>query len=147
MTKKLGAIAVLCLLLGEARAQFQDFQWLVGRWKLSDQNVYELWKQGDHGLVGEAFEIRGGDTIVTEAISLTFYQNAYHYIPDVAGDQPAIDFVITSSDKTGFVAENPNHDFPKKIVYRYMSRDEQEKLSALIEGNGKSTSYSFIKVE
>lgn len=145
--KKLAALAMLSLLLTEGRAQVQDFQWLIGRWKLGDRNIYEVWKQADGQLIGEAFEVKGSDTIVTEVISLQFYKNAFHYIPDVAGDQPAIDFVITSSDNTGFVAENPNHDFPKKIVYQYSSEDKQEKINAVIEGGGKSISYSFHKVE
>lgn len=72
-------------------------------------------------------------------------ESTHHYIPDVAGDQPAVDFVITSSDNKGFVAENANHDFSKKIVYQYISADK-EKIT-VIEGGLKSISYSFHKVE
>src|SRR5688500_765653 len=144
---KLAALALLSLLLNEGSGQLLTFRWLIGLWKLGDRNIYEMWRQGDDQLIGEAFEVSGGDTAVTEVISLQFYKNAYHYIPDVAGDQPAIDFIITSADSTGFVAENPNHDFPKKIIYKYSSGDKQEKINAVIEGGGRSISYSFLKVK
>ena len=145
--KKLVALIFVFLSLSEAKAQLHDFTWLIGRWKLGDENTYEVWKQADDGLVGEAFEIRGRDTIITEVVSLKFHNNAYHYIPDIAGDQPAIDFLITSSDDTGFVAENPVHDFPKKIIYQYITLDKEERINAVIEGDGKSISYSFLKVK
>lgn len=145
--KKLVALLFVFLSLNEAKAQLHDFKWLIGRWKLGDKSTYEVWKQADDGLAGEAFEIRGGDTIITEVVSLKFYNNAYHYIPDVAGDQPAIDFLITSADNNGFVAENPDHDFPKKIIYEYINRVREERINAVIEGDGKSISYSFLKVE
>lgn len=72
--KKLAALAMLSYLLSGASAQIRDFQWLIGKWKLGDRNIHEVWNQPDDQLAGEAFEIRGGDTIVTEVISLNFYK-------------------------------------------------------------------------
>jgi hypothetical protein len=42
------------------------------------------------------------------------------------------------------VAENPQHDFPKKISYRKINETE---LQATISGGNKSISYLFQKTK
>ena len=146
--------AICSLLIGllsiqYAVAQKMNFQWLKGTWKIQGENVFEIW-QGDEGrrdLSGKAFRVKGADTVVTEVISLKYSNGSFHYIPDVAGDQPPIDFTITSSDRYSFVAENPDHDFPKIIRYRYVRKDGREMIEASIEGNGKVIPYTFEKIK
>jgi hypothetical protein len=137
------------LLLGRCRSQQQDFQWLAGTWKLDGKNIYEVWQlsEADKILEGRSFIVKDYDTVVTEMITIQFYNGSFHYIPDVAGDQPPVDFTFTSHNDNSFVAENPKHDFPKLIRYRYVKKDGQERIEAAIEGNGKVIPYSFIKLK
>jgi hypothetical protein len=132
-----------------ATAQDKNFQWLTGTWKIQNESVFEVWelKEGSQNLSGKSFRVEGADTVVTEVISLSYYKGSFHYIPDVAGDQPPIDFTITASDSQSFVAENPHHDFPKIIRYRYLRKEGREMIEASIEGNGKVISYSFEKLK
>src|SRR5688572_4329223 len=85
-------------------AQQQSFHWMVGTWKLEGKNIYEVWhiNGGEKTLEGTSFMIKGSDTVVTEVISIQFYEGTFHYIPDVAGDQPPVDFKFTSHDDYGF---------------------------------------------
>lgn len=129
-------------------AQQNDFKWLVGTWKIEGKDIFEVWKaQGSRDFEGRSFLVKGTDTVVTETISLKFFNASFHYIPDVAGDQPPIDFRITSSDSHSFVAENPQHDFPKVIRYRYVIKDHTDFIEAVIEGNGKIIPYTFRKLK
>ena len=142
-------ILLLILSLVSCNTQQQDFYWLAGTWKLDGKNIYEVWQvnEGDKTLEGRSFIIKGSDTVVTEMITIQSYKESFHYIPDVAGDQPPVDFTFTSHDDHSFVAENPEHDFPKLIRYRYIKKDGQERIEAAIEGNGKVIPYSFIKLK
>jgi hypothetical protein len=141
-------ILCFCLLsAGSGLAQRSEFHWLIGTWKVDGTNEFERWTSYDttHDLTGSAFRIQEGDTVITEAITLLHYQGAFHYVPDVAGDQPPIDFTITSYDDHSFIAENPKHDFPKIIRYKRIVAGNQESIEAAIEGNGKVILYSFKK--
>ena len=131
-----------------AHAQDVDFNWLAGTWKLKGKPVFEVWEAGNKGeLSGKAFRLEGADTVITESIKLAFLNGSYHYIPDVAGEQLPVNFLITQADSQGFVAENPHHDFPKIIRYRYVASQGQETIEASIEGDGKVIPYSFEKIE
>jgi hypothetical protein len=141
-----------CLLLPwleTAEAQSENFHWLIGTWKVQGENTFEVWsgEKGTSGLLGKSFTVKGVDTVVTELISIEYYLGSFHYVPDVAGDQPPIDFTVTASDRNSFIAENPQHDFPKLIRYRYVKKNGKEKIEAAIEGNGKVIPYLFEKVQ
>jgi hypothetical protein len=139
-------LVVLSIQLGQA--QHHDFRWLTGTWKLKNKAAFEVWHvNADGDLSGKAFRIHGVDTIVTEVIKLEYSHGSFHYIPDVAGDQLPVDFIITKADSQSFVAENPQHDFPKIIRYRCSTEGSRPVIEASIEGNGKVISYSFEKVK
>ena len=52
-----------------------------------------------------------------------------------------------SSDERSFVAENPEHDFPKLIRYKLLKKRDGEFLEAVIEGNGKVIPYRFQRLK
>src|SRR5688572_20376420 len=123
--KKLIIIALLnFIIIHFSAAQQKEFGWLRGTWKLKDKNIFETWEVADDGktMEGSSYRIKGNDTIAMEQIKLTFEGNAFHYIPDVAGDQGAVDFKISKHTTEGFVAENPQHDFPKIIRYQFVRK-------------------------
>jgi hypothetical protein len=127
-------------------AQSQTFDWLTGTWKLEDKPVYEVWKKNsDQGWEGVSYEINGQDTIIQEKMSIINRDGNFHYIPDVAENSGVVDFVMTSVNKRSFVAENPEHDFPKVIRYTIVRKAGKEFINASIEGNGKIVHYTFEK--
>jgi hypothetical protein len=138
----------LCLLISMSFAQQQRFAWLAGTWKLKDKPVYEAWKIEKDGraLSGFSYRVKGTDTVAMEQIRLTYDGSTYHYIPDVAGDQGPVDFVITPRGANGFVAENPAHDFPKVIRYELVRKGSLDFIEASIEGNGKVINYVYERV-
>lgn len=132
-----------------ANAQSKEFGWLKGTWKLKDKNVYEAWTIASDGksLEGISYRVTKNDTVITEQIKLVYKDGSFHYVPDVAGDQPAIDFIITSHTSDSFVAENPEHDFPKLIRYKWTNINQRQLIEAAIEGNGKVIPYTFEKLK
>lgn len=131
------------------QSQQKEFAWLKGTWKLKDKSIYESWNVSSDGktLEGSSFRIKGTDTVAMEQIRFTHDKEGFHYIPDVPGDQPPVDFKVTQHNAESFVAENPQHDFPKLIRYRYIRKDSKDFIEAAIEGDGKVIPYFFERVK
>jgi len=124
--------------------QQSEFRWLIGTWQEAKYS-FEIWKDEGTFLSASAYQIdhQSGNKVVSEEIKLVKKGNDFYYVPDVAGPQGPIEFRITSFDENSFTAENPEHDFPKKIIYKRTG----ELLEATISGGSKSISYSFKKVK
>lgn len=110
-------------------ANMKSFNWLQGSWQMQTRRgiIVEKWAvANDSTLAGESMMTRAdGTEIPLEKIELVFRNGNYYYIPTVKnqnGEQP-VEFKITSHSETGFVAENPQHDFPKRISYTLVNRD------------------------
>jgi len=113
----------------EETANIKSFNWLQGSWQMQTQRgiITEKWIiANDHILAGKSSLLRAdGTEIILEKIELVHRQGTYFYIPTVKnqnGEQP-VEFKITSHNDTGFVAENPQHDFPKRISYQLVNKD------------------------
>jgi hypothetical protein len=147
------AILLLLVLLPGSlhilNAQHKEFHWLVGTWKMKDRAIVEKWSIAKDGktLNGISYRVKGSDTTVTEEIKLLEKDHTFYYVPDVAGDQGPVDFKITHQDAASFVAENPDHDFPKLIRYTFVRSDASDSIEATIEGNGKMIHYTFVRLE
>ena len=82
--------------------------------------------------------IKGSDTIINERVALTNTAAGIFYtstVEDQNNKQP-VAFKMTSSENNMFVFENPEHDFPKRIVYKLITTDS---LHAYID-DGKEDS-------
>lgn len=119
-------------------AHMHSFDWLIGKWKIETKKgiIYEKWKSlNDSTLSGKSMLVKNatGDTVFLEKIQLVYRKNAYFYIPVAEGqnnNQP-VEFKLTSHDENSFVAENPEHDFPKRIMYNLITRDS---IHAVVDG-------------
>ncbi|NCU02356.1 MAG: hypothetical protein GXC73_00070 [Chitinophagaceae bacterium] len=107
----------------------KTFHWLKGSWQMQTRRgiITEKWAiANDSTLAGESVITRAdGTELPLEKIELAYRNGQYYYIPAVRsqnGEQP-VPFKITSHSSTGFVAENPQHDFPKRISYTLVNAD------------------------
>lgn len=119
-------------------ADMHSFDWLIGKWKMETKKgiIYEKWKSSnDSTLSGKSMLVKNttGDTVFLEKIQLVYRNKEYFYIPVAEGqnnNQP-VEFKLTSHNETGFVAENPEHDFPKRIIYNLITKDS---IHAVVDG-------------
>ena len=147
--KRILVLTALILLVVCAQAQQKEFNWLVGTWKLKDKNIFETWKVSPDKktLDGFSFRVKEGDTLSMEKVRFTYDGTSYHYMPDVEGPQGEVDFKITKYDAKSFVAENPQHDFPKLIRYSFVRKNNVDLIEAAIEGDGKVIPYIYERVK
>jgi len=144
-------ILVLFLLLlatlahSQQAADFSKVEWLIGTWNRTHvtkpgKTSHERWiKTGENELNGFGVTMQGADTTFLERITILVKDNTLYYAADVHENKSLVYFKVVEISSTGFVCENPEHDFPKKISYQV----EGAKLKAQISGNGKAIDYYF----
>jgi hypothetical protein len=126
----------LCFLLTGFAVQYKNpadklksFRWLIGSWAMQTKDgvIAEKWKAGnDSILTGKSALIKNDTTIIpSENLEFAYRDNNYYYIVTwlQRSNQQPVAFIITSFSDTGFVAENQQHQFPKRIIYQLINND------------------------
>ena len=140
------AILVMALVTG-SHAQQKEFGWLIGTWKLEGKDIYETWKvSANNSLEGSSYQVNGMDSVALEQFRFMKDRDGFFYIPDAPGDQGPVNFKVTRYDQNSFVAENPQHDFPKVIRYRFIPGGTQDRIEASIEGDGKVIPFHYRRL-
>ena len=145
---------ILVAVTSNAQWKQEDFaplQKLTGTWMMSLKNgqLFEVWTLTDgNTLTSKSYRVRGSDTASLETVVLSLAENRITYTPTVPNQnqgQP-VQFVLTKIDNSGYSFENPQHDFPKRIIYHIKSEKE---LEVTIDGetkNGyKKSVYAFTR--
>lgn len=127
--------------------EVEQLNWLIGKWERQNvrtgRTAFEAWEQQGSKLVGQGVTLQGADTVFVEGLSVEEKNGDLFYVANVSSNGKPTLFKITSLDSKGFVSENPEHDFPKKIVYLL----EGNTLTATISGDGKDIPFVFKKAE
>ncbi len=101
----------------------ETFTWLSGTWEMKKQNWgsrIESWTiQDENSIGGKGLRVKDQDTTLLESIELTFRDDHFWYIPTVSDQNNAqpVPFKLVKSRGFHFIFENPEHDFPQRIVY------------------------------
>jgi hypothetical protein len=112
------------------------FNWLNGHWTMNtdDGMVTEEWKTvNDSLMVGKSDFVKGDSVIPFETIRIFIQDTSFYYEAKAVGqnnEQP-VEFKLSSFSDSGFVAENPQHDFPKRITYKLINKDS---IHAFVDG-------------
>ncbi len=131
----------------EQTSPIASTNWLLGHWQnVSAHGTYiETWSQlNDSVYTAESYYIMENDTPSMETIRLEQHGTDLFYIPtvdDQNNNQP-VTFKLTKTSDKQLVFENPEHDFPKSIVYSLINADS---MVASISGpkGGKQDTLFF----
>jgi hypothetical protein len=134
-----------------AKPTLQDFAWLAGHWRIeqADRLIDEHWMAPAGGLMmGMARNVHGGKLREYEFTLLRQEANGDILYVASPSRQTETSFKLTSLRNGEAVFENPQHDFPKKIMY---TRQADGSLLAAIEGPGRDgkprrVEYPFKRV-
>jgi hypothetical protein len=147
-------MVVTCLLWSTSsvradNAKITDLEFLSGCWRNQErgQVVEERWSLG-HGnlLLGTSKTVKAEKVLQFEFLKIAQGQRGeILYTPYING-QRTVDFTLTSlSPKTYQVAfDNPENEFPKRVMYWRSSKDE---LTVTLWGGEKSFSYVLKKID
>ena len=84
--------------------------------------LQENWvRQDGKTLQGRGLKIVDRDTTVQESIQLTYSERGFWYVPTVPDQNGAkpVPFKMVRAEDRMYVFENPKHDFPQRISYRF----------------------------
>lgn len=128
-----------------ASGQSDILRFLEGTWKTGSGENYEQWNVlNDNTMKGFSCKMQNGKIVVSEYLDIYKTASEVIYTATVLNQNQGrgIDFKLTKSDSV-FIFENPNHDFPKKIVYKKLS--DSELLVQVSDGIQKSFEYVMKK--
>jgi len=143
----LAATAVSFIEISPGR-DFKKLYPLQGKWLMKTKKGFigEEWvRVGKYNLQNTAYVIKGKDTTITERVSLRKRKRDIFYTSTVEeqNKKMPIDFRLLSVEENTFIFENKEHDFPKRIVYKLVSKDS---IHAWIDDgmeNSKKTSHFY----
>lgn len=146
--------AVLCSLVASmifvvpATAQdelpsISDLAWIAGTWAATTgtTTVEEHWTTvASNGLLGMGRTLSGNRMVSFEFLRIIAREDGIFYIAQPSGRSPT-EFKLTKADSTMVVFENPDHDFPKRVVY---TRQGEDAMTAWVDsGDGSNDARSF----
>lgn len=110
-------------------SNLSDLKWLIGTWQMEKKNglLTETWQQTNDSTFDESsyFQKTSDEKKLLENVQIVFRENNLYYIPTVSdqNNQQPVKFLITSTSNNKLIAEDPDHDFPKRIVYEMINPD------------------------
>lgn len=124
-----------------------DFDFLLGDWERTNNKpgviTKEHWTIKSPTIyIGHGYTTKKSDTTFNEHMQLIKQDSVW--ILEVGGpNELPTKFTITSHTKNSLVAENPEHDFPKKISYSYFD----DTLSAKVSNEEMEIPFIFWRIE
>lgn len=127
--------------------RLDKLEWIADRWVYVDSQgvTYENWvKERDDSFTGEAFTVKNGDTVFSEQLKIKKTDDDIFYIGIVKHNPGPVSFKLVEIRGKRAVFENPEYDFPNRIIYELKN---SYSLYARIEGkdeNGKTVMGEYF---
>src|ERR1051325_8471544 len=147
MLKQIAPVLLFALLIINTSTQtppLADLAWIAGDWQTEPggrRQIEEHWTQAaGASMMGMSRTVAGDKTVEFEYLRIEQRADGIYYVAHPKARCPGTDFKLTRASATEAVFENPQHDFPKRIIYRRTSDDS---LTASIDGGEGTNSISF----
>jgi hypothetical protein len=147
---------LLCLLLAGCtdtpiRPDTGSFDWLTGCWRLErDDGFYEeVWLPAvADGSLGVARNVRKGRTTSHEFMRLELRKDgSIVFFAQPSGQAPA-EFRMAEHAPGRLAFENPEHDFPTRVEYRYVGLNAvHARIAGTRDGQTKVIDYPLQRVD
>jgi hypothetical protein len=143
------SLAVLFTLLLITNASTQtpvltDIAWISGAWQTEPggrRQIEEHWTAvAGASMLGMGRTVAGDKTVEFEYLRIEQRADGIYYVAHPKARCPGTDFKLTRASATEAVFENPQHDFPKRIIYRKTGNDS---LTATTDGGEGTRAISF----
>jgi uncharacterized protein DUF6265 len=137
--------ACLLALIFTSAPTLSDISWISGDWQTEPggrRQIEEHWtKVAGESMLGMSRTVAGDKTVEFEYLRIEQRADGIYYVAHPKARCPGTDFKLTRATATEAVFENPQHDFPKRIIYRKTADDA---LTASIDGGEGTKSLSFV---
>src|SRR5688500_8534513 len=138
---------ILCASLPFQTPTIADVAWITGGWQTvpsgpgGRRQVEEQWtKPAGGSMMGMSRTVAGDKTVEFEYLRIEQRADGVYYVAHPKARCPGTDFKLTRASATEAVFENPQHDFPKRIIYGKTDGG----LTASIDAGEGSKAMSFV---
>ena len=127
-----------------------DISWISGDWQSEPggkTQIDEHWTSvAGASMLGMSRTVAAEKTVEFEYLRIEQRADGIYYVAHPKARCPGTDFKLTRASATEAVFENPQHDFPKRIIYRKTGADA---LTASIDGGEgtKAISYPYKRIK
>ncbi|MDX2045181.1 MAG: DUF6265 family protein [Chitinophagaceae bacterium] len=134
-----------------AQDNFKKLNSLQGLWQMTTSRgvLHEEWKtSGNDIMKSQSYRVNNNDTVMMETAELLKKGKDIFYIPTVPNQNQGkpVEFKLTSAQNNEYIFENPEHDFPQRIIYNLKSATETEAtIDGSINGQYRKMVYRFSK--
>jgi hypothetical protein len=157
MTRFLLTLALSLIALGtiapaqSAKPSINDLSWLAGCWEanLRGREVNEQWmKPGGGIMLGMARTVSQGKAAEFEFTQIREDKDgAIYYVAKPSG-QPEASFKLVKLQNKEAVFENPQHDFPQRIIYRLQPDGSLfARVEATVKGELRGIDYPYKRAK
>ena len=146
------AIIVWCggvLASGQEAPALGDLGWMAGHWvgHSGDVGMEEFWTTPDGGvMVGLHRDVFPDGSSFFEYLRIVTTKRGLTYIASPKGTGTT-EFVLVSLDGQSVVFENPEHDFPQRIIYRRVGDQLKARIEGEVNGVLKTTEWVWDLVQ
>ncbi|HEX6125392.1 MAG TPA: DUF6265 family protein [Pyrinomonadaceae bacterium] len=129
-----------------AKPPMADLGWLGGCWEMSVPDkqllITEQWMKPAGGMmIGAGRTVKAGKVVDYEFLRIVEETDGVYYVAKPTANKDETRFKLLRSTVSEVVFENPDHDFPQRVIYKLSGT----RLNARIEGttNGKTRGIDF----
>lgn len=124
--------------------------WLVGNWdsKNSELKISESWNRVSDKTFegsGQTYSFKKNKIVSSETLRLVEMSGEIFYLAKVKSNDLPVAFKLTHCTENSAIFENSQHDFPKKINYKY---ERNKGISVFVSGeNGEGFLIEYASNE
>jgi len=119
--------------------------WMTGDWQTAPggrAQIEEHWTTpAGRSMLGMSRTVAGEKTAEFEYLRIEQRDDGIYYVAHPQARCPGTDFKLTRATASEAVFENPQHDFPKRIIYR---KTGDATITASIDGGEGSKAMTFV---
>jgi hypothetical protein len=138
-------MVVVTVAPGQDPGGILDLSWMTGDWQTAAggrAQIEEHWTApGGASMMGMSRTVARDKTVEFEYLRIEQRAEGVFYVAHPKARCPGTDFKLTKSSANEAVFENPQHDFPKRIIYR---KTGDNTLTATIDGGEGTKAMSFV---
>lgn len=134
------------LMGSEPHGPLAELSWLAGSWVMveSGNSSEEHWTQPSGGtMLGMNRTVINGRTVAFEYLRIAKTPQGVVYMASPDGRYPPTPFALLEMAPDRAVFENPDHDFPQRIIYHRKGGTLDVEIEGLQDGRTVSRKWSW----
>ena len=150
MNKTISCLALLAFSL-TARADLSALKWMAGCWAQDgrDSGSVEQWMTPAGGsMFGMSRIVRDGKTVAFEYLRIVKQEDGGIALIASPSGQETARFRLARISESEVIFENPEHDFPQRIIYRLIGNDKMlGRIEGILDGAEQAADFSMTRMK